>query len=76
MAKIYVIGIGFKPLDKKSRKIITHSDFILSSSRLFEVFKRYDEFEIVKDRIYKIDNVDETIKFIKSKIRKQKNVVL
>lgn len=72
MAKIYVVGIGFKPLDKKSRKIITHSDFILSSSRLIKVFKRYEDFERVKDRIYVIDNVDKTIEFIKSKIKKQK----
>lgn len=72
MAKIYVVGIGFKPLDKKSRKIITHSDFILSSSRLLKVFERYEDFERVKDRIHIIDNVDKTIEFIKSKIKKQK----
>ncbi|MGB9715247.1 MAG: precorrin-6y C5,15-methyltransferase (decarboxylating) subunit CbiE [Thermodesulfovibrionales bacterium] len=72
MAKIYVVGIGFKPLDKKSRKIITHSDFILSSSRLLKVFERYEDFETVKDRINVLDNVDKTIKFIKSKIEKQK----
>jgi precorrin-6Y C5,15-methyltransferase (decarboxylating) len=72
MAKIYVIGIGYKPLDKKGKIIICHSEFILSSSRLFKVFERYEEFEKVKERVRVIDNVDETIKFIKSQIKKQK----
>jgi len=72
MAKIYVIGIGYKPLDKKSKIIICHSEFILSSSRLFKVFEKYEEFEKVKERVRVIDNVDETIKFIKSQTKKQK----
>jgi precorrin-6Y C5,15-methyltransferase (decarboxylating) len=72
MAKIYVIGIGYKPLDKKGNKIICHSEFILSSRRLFKVFEKYEEFEKVKERVRVIDNVDETIKFIRSRIRKQK----
>jgi precorrin-6Y C5,15-methyltransferase (decarboxylating) len=69
MTKIYVIGIGYKSLDKRERKIIFNSEIILSSGRLFEVFKRYKEFEKVKERVLVIDTVDETIGFIKSKIR-------
>lgn len=76
MAKIYVIGIGYKPLDKKSKIIICHSEFILSSSRLFKVFERYEEFEKVEERVHVIDNVDDTIKFIKSQIKKQKKCSL
>ena len=68
MAKIYVIGIGYKPLDKRERKIIYNSEIILSSSRLFEVFRRYREFGKVKEKVLVIDTVDETIEFIKSKI--------
>lgn len=72
MAKIYVIGIGYKPLDKRERKVIYDSAFILSSSRLLEVFKRYGEFRKVKERVLVIDNVDETIEFIKSRIGNQR----
>lgn len=71
MTRIYVIGIGYKPLDKKEREIILKSPFILSSSRLFEVFRRYEEFEKIKERVLVIDAVDETINFIKSKMSKQ-----
>jgi precorrin-6Y C5,15-methyltransferase (decarboxylating) len=63
--KLYVIGIGYKPLDKKAREIISRAGVILASNRLFEVFKGYDEFEAVKDKVKVINNVNETIEFIK-----------
>jgi len=69
MTKIYVIGIGYKPLDKRERKILYNSEFILSSSRLFEVFKRYKEFKKVKERVLVIDTVDGTVEFIKYRIK-------
>ena len=62
--KLYVIGIGYKPFDKRAREIILNSDVILASNRLFEVFKEYDEFEAVKDKLKVINNVSETINFI------------
>lgn len=68
MNTLYVIGIGYKPLDKKAREIILKSEVILASSRLFDVFKGYEEFETVKDRIKVINNVDETINFIRSQM--------
>ncbi len=71
--KIYVVGIGYKPLDKRTRKIVLNSDIILASGRLFEVFKGYEEFEEVKDKVKAINNVDETINFIKSQIEIQSN---
>ncbi len=64
--KLYVIGIGYKPFDKRAREIILKSGVILASKRLFEVFKEYDEFEAVKDKVKVINNVDETINFIKA----------
>ncbi|MEW6738449.1 MAG: precorrin-6y C5,15-methyltransferase (decarboxylating) subunit CbiE [Nitrospirota bacterium] len=64
--KLYVIGIGYKPLDKKAREIISRAGVILASNRLFEVFKGYDEFEAVKDKVKVINNVNETIEFIHS----------
>ena len=71
--KIYVVGIGYKPLDKKARKIVLNSDIILASGRLFEVFKGYEVFEEVKDKVKAINNVDETINFIKAQIEIQSN---
>lgn len=67
--KLYVIGIGYKPLDKKAWEIILKSGVILASKRLFEVFKEYDEFALVKDKIKVINNVDETIEFIRAIVR-------
>ena len=64
MSKIYVIGIGYKPLDKRAREIILNSEIILASKRLSEVFRGYEEYETVKDKVKIINNVDETIKFI------------
>ncbi len=76
MTKIYVIGIGYKPIDKMTREIIFNSSVILASNRLSEVFKGYDEFETVKDRVKVINNVDETINFIKSQISNLNQIVL
>ncbi|MBI5212788.1 MAG: precorrin-6y C5,15-methyltransferase (decarboxylating) subunit CbiE [Nitrospirae bacterium] len=76
MNKIYVIGIGYKPLEKRAQEIISNSSVILASNRLSEVFKGYDEFEAVKDRVKVINNVDETINFIKSKISNLNQIIL
>jgi precorrin-6Y C5,15-methyltransferase (decarboxylating) len=73
MIKLYVIGIGYKPFDKRTREILFHSEIILASSRLSDVFKMYDEFETVKERVKVLNNVDETIGFIKSEISKFKS---
>jgi len=69
MNRLYVIGIGYRPIDKKARELIHNSAVILTSNRLFEVFmKGYAEFEYVKDKIKIINNVDETINFIRGQI--------
>lgn len=73
MVKLYVIGIGYKPFDKRTREILFHSEIILASSRLLDVFKMYDEFETVKDRVKVLNNVDETIGYVKSEISKFKS---
>ncbi|MBI5049476.1 MAG: precorrin-6y C5,15-methyltransferase (decarboxylating) subunit CbiE [Nitrospirae bacterium] len=67
--KLYVIGIGYKPFDKRARQITLNSEIILASSRLFEIFKGYEEFEKVKEKVKVITNVDKTINFIKSKLQ-------
>ncbi|MEK6580986.1 MAG: precorrin-6y C5,15-methyltransferase (decarboxylating) subunit CbiE [Nitrospirota bacterium] len=69
MNKLYVIGIGYKPLDKKAREIILNSKIILASKRLSEVFRGYEEYEAVKDKVKVINNVDETIAFIRAYVQ-------
>lgn len=66
MNKLYVMGIGYKPLDKRARDVLFTSEHILASKRLFEVFAGYEEFEAVRDKIRVINTIDETIRFIGS----------
>jgi precorrin-6Y C5,15-methyltransferase (decarboxylating) len=68
VAKIYVIGIGYRAFDSKLREVILRADVILASARLFEIFGRYEEFELVRDKIEMINNVDATMNFVKSQI--------
>lgn len=76
MTKIYVIGIGYNPFDEKTREIVCNSEIILASHRLFEVFKRYEEFEIVKDKVMVIDTVDETISYMKSAVSTRQSAMI
>jgi precorrin-6Y C5,15-methyltransferase (decarboxylating) len=66
--QIYVIGIGYKPFDKRTKEIIMKADAILASERLFDVFARHEEFEPVRDRVEVINNVDATMNFIRSHV--------
>lgn len=68
MNKIYVIGVGYKPFDKRANEVILNSEVILVSNRLFEGFKGYEEYETVKDKVKVINSVDETIRFIHSSL--------
>jgi len=63
-----VIGIGYRPLEARARELLLNSEVILASNRLYEAFKRYDEFEAVKDKIRVINKVDETISFLHSSL--------
>ncbi len=66
--KLYVIGIGYRPLDKRAVNLILNAPVILASKRLFDVFTRYEEFQVVKERVRVINNIDETISFIKANL--------
>jgi precorrin-6Y C5,15-methyltransferase (decarboxylating) len=72
---IHVIGIGFRPLDREAKKAILNSDVVLSNQRLLEVFKKYDEYIRVKDRIIIHDNVYDTLDYI-DKNFKEKTISL
>ena len=70
--KITVIGIGYKPFDKKTREIILGSDVILASKRLLDVFQGYEEFEAVRDKVSVLNNINETIEFIRNNYKTKK----
>ncbi len=63
--KLYVVGIGYRPLGRRAQELVQSADTILASQRLAEVFQRYDEYEKVKDRIKVINKVPDTIGFIR-----------
>lgn len=68
MNKIFIIGIGFKPLEEKAKQCLTKSLFIVSSPRLVEVFKKYDIYNEVKDKIVVIKKFSDVIKFLQEKL--------
>lgn len=75
MPKISVIGIGYRRFDRTTADIMKRADHILASARLFEVFKGYEEFPAVADRVVVIPRMDETIEFIRAN-KETKNIVL
>lgn len=66
--KLHVIGIGYRPLEKRAREIVASAEVILASTRLAEVFGRYEEYQAVKDRVTVINKVPETIAFIRERL--------
>ncbi len=66
MARIYVIGIGYRPLDRKALDALSRSTVILTSQRLFDVFQRYEQFDAVRKKIKVINNINETMEYMKS----------
>jgi precorrin-6B C5,15-methyltransferase / cobalt-precorrin-6B C5,C15-methyltransferase len=66
--RISIIGIGYKLLGKKAGEVLLNSEIIVTSGRLVEVFKQYDEYELVSSKLRIINNVDETIRFIRASI--------
>ena len=65
MASICIIGMGYKPLDSRAKEAVLNSGVILASGRLFEILKKYEEFEAVKEKVEVINNVDATMNFLK-----------
>lgn len=74
--KLYIVGIGFKPLEEKVRKILVQSSLIVVSERLHEVFKRYDIYEEVKEKIIEIKKLEETIDFIRRNLPEHSIVLI
>ncbi len=76
MNKIHVIGIGFRPLDNRAKERLLASDDVLANSRLLDVFKSYDEYKSVKDRIIVHDSVYEVMDYIRENYKKKKIALL
>ncbi len=66
--KLFVVGIGYRPLGKRAQELVLRADVLLASSRLYDVFQRYAEYEKVKDRIKVINKVPDTIAFIRDRL--------
>jgi precorrin-6Y C5,15-methyltransferase (decarboxylating) len=69
MTRIFVIGIGYRPLDKRAKDIFACSKAIFASDRLLEVFTRYDEYESSADRLISLNSVGETLNAIRESLR-------
>lgn len=72
VSKVYIIGIGFRPLEKKASYVVQKSDKVLVNDRLREVFKNYSEYESVKDRIIVQGSVYETLDYIAANYQRLK----
>lgn len=70
--RITVIGIGYKPFDRKTREFVLGSDVILASKRLIDVFRGYEEYEDVRDKVIVLNNINETIEFIRNNYKTKK----
>jgi len=70
MNRIFIIGIGFKPLEEKAKQCLRKSLFIVASPRIVEVFKKYDVYNEVSDKIIAIKKLNETIEFIEKNIER------
>ena len=71
MGIVSIIGIGFRPLDKKAREALLRADVVLSNGRLLEAFKDYNEYETVKERIKVLKDIHETKDYIRNNYKDQ-----
>ena len=76
MNKIHVIGVGYRPLEKRAREIISLSDIIVSNEGLMEIFRSYEDYEHVRDKIKVANNVHETMNVIRENYKKKSVSVL
>lgn len=63
--RLTIVGIGYRPVDERARKALATAAAILGSRRLLEVFTTYPEYDEVRDRVKRIDSVDQTMQFIR-----------
>jgi precorrin-6B C5,15-methyltransferase / cobalt-precorrin-6B C5,C15-methyltransferase len=66
VGKLWVIGIGYKPLEGKSVEALLRAEGIFVSRRLHEVFVRYPQYGEVRDRVREINSIDETMRVMRT----------
>jgi precorrin-6Y C5,15-methyltransferase (decarboxylating) len=74
--KVYVVGIGFKPLEESTRNIVLNSDVVLANDSLLAKFRQYPEYGPVRDRILVHGSAHESVDFIMENYRKKKLILL
>ncbi len=76
VSKLYIIGIGYRPLDRRSKQTLTKARVILASPRLYEVFTGYEEFESVKERIIVHERFTDMMNYLRDTLHRGEDVVL
>ena len=71
MNRINIIGIGFRPLEKKAKEAVLKSDVVLVNERLLETFKDYDEYEAARGKIKVLKDIYETKAYIRDNYNNQ-----
>ena len=74
--KIYLIGIGFKPLEKKAQEILFNAPLILAFPGTLRIFKKYEIYSKVKEKIKVCRKIDELLKILNEIIEKINVVIL
>jgi precorrin-6B C5,15-methyltransferase / cobalt-precorrin-6B C5,C15-methyltransferase len=69
MARIFVIGIGYRPLDNRAKEVVAGSKAIFASDRLLEVFSRYGEYESSAGRLTVLNSAGETLEAVRALLR-------
>jgi precorrin-6Y C5,15-methyltransferase (decarboxylating) len=76
VARIFVVGIGYRPLEKRVGKLLSDSKAIYASDRLLDVFTRYDEYEGVRDKLKVLNSISGTIEAMKAMLRDDPDAVV
>jgi len=74
--KVHVIGIGFRPLERKAADALFASDVVLANNRLLDVFRDYSEYAAVKDKVIVHKSVYEMLDYIRDNYREKKIALL
>ncbi len=61
---LYLIGIGYKPLTEEEEKALKRVTKIFTFKKTEEIFKRYPQYSLVKEKIKIVKRVDELLEEI------------
>lgn len=66
--KIYLIGIGYKPLSKNEEQALERASKIFTFKRTEEIFKEYPQYTFFREKIKVIKRIDELLEEIKEEV--------